>query len=235
MVNSPLLCYPITDRETGVHTDHLILFLQEVIIIGEFATNSKANAALTTGIIGTSGFGLAALNSLANGNGLLGGLFGGQPRVDPMVYAAMAGHGCSEDHCVNRYELGLEQANAAKDSEIALLKANIYGDQKSLEMYKYFDGELRDVRKTLCEQAVLNQKTADSFEMVRNDIICTKNELYTAISRERDERCCADNSIVTYANATFYPKQIADITTEATTVAQTLYNPLPGCGCGCRK
>lgn len=206
-----------------------------MIIIGEFATNSKANAALTTGIIGTSGFGLAALNSLANGGGLLGGLFGGQPRVDPMVYAAMAGHGCSEDHCVNRYELGLEQANAAKDSEIALLKANIYGDQKSLELYKYFDGELRDVRKTLCEQAVMNQKTADSFEMVRNDIICTKNELYTAISRERDERCCADNSIVTYANATFYPKQIADITTEATTVAQTLYNPLPGCGCGCRK
>lgn len=202
--------------------------------MGEFATNAKANAALTTGIIGTAGVGVAALNSLANGGGLLGGLFGGQ-RYDPMVYAAMAGHGCSEDHCVNRYELGLEQANAAKDSEIALLKANIYGDQKSLEMYKFFDGELRDIRKTLCEQAVMNQKTADSFEMVRSDIICTKNELYTAIARERDERCCADNSIVTYMNATFYPKQIADITTEATTVAQTLYNPLPGCGCGCRK
>ena len=213
-----------------MHTDHLIL-LQEVIFIGEFATNSKANAALTTGIIGTSGFGLAALNGLANGGGLLGGLFGGQPRFDPMAYAAMAGHGCSEDHCVNRYELKLEQENSAKDSEIALLKANIYGDQKSLEMYKFFDGELRDIRKTLCEQAVLNQKTADSFEIVRGDIICTKNELYSAICRERDERCCADNSLVTYMNATFYPKQIADITTAATTVAQTLYNPLPGCGC----
>ena len=42
--------------------------------MGEFATNAKANAALTTGIIGTSGFGLAALNSMANGGGLLGGL-----------------------------------------------------------------------------------------------------------------------------------------------------------------
>lgn len=200
--------------------------------MGEFATNAKANAALTTGIIGTSGFGLAALNSMANGGGLLGGLFGG-PRYDPAVMAAMAGHGCSEDHCVNRYELGLEQASAAKDAEIALLKSNIYGDQKSLEMYKYIDGELREIRNTLAGQAVMNQKTADSFEMVRSDICCVKNELYTAISRERDERCCADNSIVTYSNATFYPKQIASVTTGTETVAQTLYNPLPGCGC-CR-
>ena len=198
--------------------------------MGEFATNAKANAALTTGIIGTSGFGLAALNSMANGGGLLGGLFGG-PRYDPTVMAAMAGHGCSEDHCVNRYELGLEKDNAAKDSEIALLKANIYGDQKSLELYKYIDGELRDIRATLGTQAVLNQKTADSFEMVHNDLCYVKNELYSAIARERDERCCADNSIVTYSNATFYPKQIASITTGTETTAQTLYNPLPGCGC----
>ncbi len=202
--------------------------------MGEFATNAKANAALTTGIIGTSGFGLAALNSMANGGGLLGGLFGG-PRYDPAVMAAMAGHGCSDDHCINRYEMGLEKENAAKDSEIALLKANIYGDQKSLEMYKYIDGELRDIRATLGAQAVLNQKTADSFEMVHNDICCVKNELYSAIARERDERCCGDNAIINYVNATFYPKEIADITTAATTVAQTLYNPLPGCGCCGRK
>ena len=189
--------------------------------MGEFATNAKANAALTTGIIGTSGFGLAALNGLAGNGGLLGGLFGG------------GGRGCSEDHCVNRYELGLEQANAAKDSEIALLKANIYGDQKSLDLYKYFDGELRGIRNTLCEQAVLNQKTADAFEMVRGDILCTKNELYAAIHRERDERCCGDNAIVSYTNSTFYPRMTADVTTGTTTTAQTLYNPLPNCGCGC--
>jgi hypothetical protein len=187
--------------------------------MGEFATNGKANAALTTGIIGTSGVGLGILNGLMGG----GGIFGGQR---PM---------CNEDHCVNRYELGLEQSNAAKDSEIALLKANIYGDQKSLEMYKYIDGELREIRGVLAGQAVMNQKTADSFDMVRSDICCVKNELYSAIGRERDERCCGDNAIINYANATFYPKQIADITTAATTVAQTLYNPLPGCGCGCGR
>lgn len=33
------------------------------------------------------------------------------------------------------------------------------------------------------------------------------------------------------ANATFYPKMVADVTTGTTTTAQMLYNPLPSCGC----
>ena len=50
----------------------------------------------------------------------------------------------------------------------------------------------------------------------------------------RRARCCADNSIVNYANTTFYPKMVADVTTGTGTTAQTLYNPLPDCGdCGC--
>lgn len=39
--------------------------------------------------------------------------------------------------------------------------------------------------------------------------------------------------VIPYVNATFYPKQIADVTTGTTTTAQSLYNPLPKCGCGC--
>lgn len=42
----------------------------------EFASNSKGNAALTLGIIGTA---LGALNTLGNGRGILGGLLGGNP------------------------------------------------------------------------------------------------------------------------------------------------------------
>lgn len=41
---------------------------------------------------------------------------------------------------------------------------------------------------------------------------------------------------VNYMNATFYPKQVADVTTGTTTTAQTLYNPLPvtgNCNCDC--
>ena len=136
---------------------------------------------------------------------------------------------------VSRYELDREQQLAAKDSEIALLKANTYNDQKSLEMYAYIDGQLKDIRKTLCDQAVHNQRTEDSFALVRQDVECVRSELSKDIKIEAERRCCADNSIVTYANATFYPKQVADVTTGTGTTAQTLYNPLPKCGgCDCK-
>jgi hypothetical protein len=42
----------------------------------EFASNSKGNAALTLGIIGTA---LGALNALGTGRGILGGILGGSP------------------------------------------------------------------------------------------------------------------------------------------------------------
>ena len=182
----------------------------------EYASNGKANAALTTGIIGTAGVGL----------GLLGNLIGGGWGCNQAA--------CSENTPVTRYELDRENALAAKDSEIALLKANTYNDQKMLEMYAYIDGQFKDVRKTLCDQAVHNQRTEDSFTLARQDIASVKSELQREIEMEAERRCCGDNSIVTYANATFYPKQVADVTTGTTTTAQTLYNPLPKCGC-CNK
>ena len=185
----------------------------------EYASNGKANAALTTGIIGAAGFGAQ----------LLGNLLGGGCGVNPAVAA-----GCSENMPVTRYELDREQKLAAKDAEIALLKANTYNDQKSLEMYAYIDGQLKDIRKSICDQAVHNQRTEDSFVLARHDIASVKSELHREIEMEAERRCCGDNSIVTYANATFYPKQVADVTTGTATTAQTLYNPLPKCGC-CNK
>lgn len=188
----------------------------------EYASNGKANAALTTGIIGTAGVGL----------GLLGNLLSGGWGCNPAA-AAAAGM-CSENMPVTRYDLDREQKLAAKDSEIATLKANTYNDQKMLEMYAYIDGQLKDVRKSLCDQAVHNQRTEDSFVLARQDIASVKDALHREIEMEAERRCCGDNSIVTYANATFYPKQVADITTGTATTAQTLYNPLPKCGC-CNK
>lgn len=189
----------------------------------EYASNGKANAALTTGIIGTAGVGLGLLGNL------LGGGWNGWG-VNPAAVAA----GCSENMPVTRYELDREQKLAAKDAEIAMLKANTYNDQKSLEMYAYIDGQLKDIRKSICDQAVHNQRTEDSFVLARQDIASVKSELHREIEMEAERRCFGDNSIVTYANATFYPKQVADITTGTATTAQTLYNPLPKCGC-CNK
>ena len=191
----------------------------------EYASNGKANAALTTGIIGTAGFGAQLLGNL------LGGGWGGWG-ANPAAAAVAAG--CSENTPVTRYELDREQQLAAKDAEIALLKANTYNDQKSLEMYAYLDGQLKDIRKSICDQAVHNQRTEDSFVLARQDIASVKSELHREIEMEAERRCCGDNAIVTYANATFYPKQVADVTTGTANTAQTLYNPLPKCGC-CNK
>ena len=185
----------------------------------EYASNGKANAALTTGIIGTAGVGL----------GLLGNLLGGWG-ANPATAAAVAA-GCSENTPVTRYELDREQKLAQKDSEIALLKANTYNDQKMLEMYGYIDGQLKDVRDTLCKQAVHNQRTEDSFTLVKQDVESVRKEALDAVKMEAERRCCGDNSIVTYVNATFYPKQVADVTTGTATTAQSLYNPIPKCGC----
>lgn len=172
------------------------------------------------GVAGTAlglGIGGAALGLLNGGLGLFGG---------------RAAATCSENMPVSRYELGQQEQIAKLQSEIALRDANTYGDQKMLEMYKYIDGQLKDIRNTIDQQAVHNQRTEDSFVLVRQDVAAVKQECMSAVAQEAERRCCGDNSIVTYANATFYPKMVADITTGTGTTAQTLYNPLPKCG-GC--
>ena len=184
----------------------------------KYASKGVAGAGLGLGIAGT------ALGLLTNGTGL-GGILG----------TGIGCHaGCSENSLINRYEAAQQARISELETEVKLRDSNIYTDQKILEVYKYFDGENKDIRNALAAQAVHNQKTADAFDMVRSDLLCTKNELYAAIGRERDERCCADNAIVNYVNATFYPKLVADVTAGTTTTAQSLYNPLPNCGkCGC--
>ena len=181
-----------------------------------------AGAGLGLGIAGTA-------LGLLNGGGL-GNLLG----INPMggVPAAYGAVGIpSESMPVNRYEAAQAARIAALETEVKLRDANTYNDQKSLELYKYIDGELRDIRSTLCAQAVTNQKTADSFALASADLAAVKNGLEAKIALEAERRCCADNAIVNYVNATFYPKSVADVTVGTTTTAQTLYNPIPDCGC----
>lgn len=209
----------------------------------EYASKGLAGTALGFGI-GGAALGLA--------NGGLGNLLGGLNQnkrseaadvaaavtpamtVAAMLAARQQEPTCSENMPVTRYDLEREQKLAAKDSEIALLKANTYNDGKMLEVYGYIDGQLKDVREALCKQAVHNQSTEDSFALVKQDVESVRKEALDAVKMEAERRCCGDNSIVTYVNATFYPKQVADVTTGTATTAQTLYDPLPKCGC-CNK
>lgn len=184
----------------------------------------KASNRATTGVtLGATALGVAGLNALSGG-GLLGGILGGGRGGMPA---------CSEQMPVNRYEAEQNARIAQLETQVSLRDSNTYTDQKLLELYKYFDGELKTVNGHISAQAVQNQRTADAFEMVRNDMLCCKQELYASIQRERDDRCCNDNAIVNYLNNNFYPKQVANITTGTETTAQLTYNPLPRCGNGC--
>ena len=165
-------------------------------------SNGQVNLNTVLGSLGTASFlGMGG----GCGGGLLGNLFG-------------------NNGCNNRFEMAMMNELAAKDSRIALLEANIYGNQKLLEVYKYFDGELKDVRNEIARQAVVNEATRGSLIAVQSNI-----------EREAERRCCADNSIINYVNNTFYPKMVADVTVGTTSTAQAVYNPLPICNCGCNK
>lgn len=165
--------------------------------------------------------GLAAFLGLNAGN-ILGGCGGG-------LFGNRNGNcGCSPaDMPVTRYEMAMQQDIAAKDSKIALLEANTYQDQKSLELYRYIDGKLADIQANLAAQAVKNQAFNDSLAAV--DFKFTKE-----IQLEAERRECADCKIVNYVNSTFTPRLIQPYAagTEAGTAAE-VYNPL-ACGkCGC--
>ena len=188
----------------------------------KYASKGVAGTGLGLGIAGT------ALGLLAGGNGLGGILGNGWNNGN-----CGCGNGCSDDHFVNRYEAGQSSRIAELETEVKLRDSNIYTDQKLLEVYKYFDGENKSIRNELSAQAVKNAQIEGTFAVLGEQQKAMRNEFMCALNRERDERCCGDNSIVTYANATFYPKMVADVTTGTTTTAQATYNPVYNCGCNC--
>lgn len=117
----------------------------------EYASKGVAGTGLGLGIAGT------ALGVLGNG---LGNLFN-------------MGNGncvCNENTPVNRYELSQEQKIADLQSQVALRDANIYNDQKLLEVYKYFDGELKGVREELCNQRVYNATNTSAIGCMQGQI-----------------------------------------------------------------
>lgn len=186
-------------------------------------SQGQTNLNTVLGALGTAGF--AGLN-LQN---LLGGLLGGGAN-NPATMMALASMmqnqnhcTCNEDHCVNRYELAMEKELASKDSKIALLEANIYNDQKSLELYRYIDSKLGEINAKLAGQDVRNQGFVDAFRELQKDIDCK-------VALEAERRECADNKIVCYANSVFAPKLVADYTAGTTTTAMTTFNPLCCCG-----
>jgi uncharacterized protein YceH (UPF0502 family) len=132
------------------------------------------------GIIGT------VLGSLgvAGNNGMGLNLFGGGTN-----------QGCSEDHVVNRYEAAQQAKIAELETKVALRDANTYSDQKLLEVYKYFDGELKDIRSTMSAndkaQAVVNANLNASIVALNGQVAQTAATLagITRVAVPRNQIC----------------------------------------------
>ena len=178
---------------------------------GQVTYNTVAGSAGLAAFLG-----LNAGNLLGNGCG--GGLFGGMNRN------GNCGCNCA-DVAVTRYELAMQQEIASKDSRIALLEANTYNDQKSLELYRYIDGKLNEINATLAAQAVTN--TAFNSAMQAMDYKFTQQ-----VALEAERRQCADCKIVNYVNSTFAPKLVTSYAAGTASAAAEVYNPL-ACGQCC--
>ena len=117
----------------------------------KYASKGVAGAGLGLGIAGTA-LGLGVLN------GGVGGLFGNARTT------------CNEDHCVNRYEFGLQQEIAAKDAKIGLLESNIYTDAKIADVYERLNAKIGVLEAANAQQAVYNATNTAVIGCIQNQV-----------------------------------------------------------------
>lgn len=113
------------------------------------ASSGTGNAALGLGIAGTA---LGVLNS-----GGLGGILGGCGN-------GWNNGGCSENTMVNRYELNMAREADSLKSENALLRAQVYTDQKLVDVVKDYTAQINalgaEVRANKDAQNAINLQQA---------------------------------------------------------------------------
>jgi hypothetical protein len=109
------------------------------------------------GIIGTV---LGSIGTAGNGGGGLLGIGGTAC--------------CSDNMSVNRYELNMQKELTNKDMEIAYLRGQTETDRKILEVYKYFDGEIKEMRQAQCDrwagQGIINAKFESAIDVMGSQI-----------------------------------------------------------------
>ena len=117
--------------------------------MAEFASKGVAGSGLGLGIAGTA----------------LGLLNGGLGNVLGTGY-----NNCADNQFINRYELEMENKMVAKDSEIALLKSNIYTDQKIADVYERLNNKIAGVEAAVNTQAVVNATMTGTISCMQGQI-----------------------------------------------------------------
>lgn len=120
--------------------------------MAEFASKGVAGSGLGLGIAGT------ALGLL---NGGLGNFLG---------TGCGYNNNCSSNQFINRYELEMENKIVSKDSEIALLKSNIYTDQKIADVYERLNVKINGVESAINTQAVVNATMTGTINCMQGQI-----------------------------------------------------------------
>lgn len=143
--------------------------------------------------------------------GAIGGYIGGIASLLGLAGGAMGvncGTGCNGSQMVNRYEMELALSNAAKDSEIALLKADKYTDEKIVEAYKDILGQLNAFKESQnavnMTQAVYNGTTSSALACVQQTLAAI-----TKVGVPNTALCPG------YGNATVTPATTTTTTTPA--------------------
>lgn len=162
----------------------------------EYATNGKANAGLTTGIIGTSLAGLLWANGAGSngGNGILGGLFGNR----------------------GNYTQSYEGKIGQLESEIAFLRGENYSDKVANEVYRALETKIDTNLEKLYDFVIdLDKRTALNAQglmyenqLTNNKIDCCCDKMNIKFEYENRLRDIADANIINYVNATFVPGKL---------------------------
>jgi hypothetical protein len=168
-----------------------------------YATNGKANAGLTLGIIGTSLAGLMAANG--NGGGLFNGILGGNKNYPERI--------------------------SFLESRVAELESMRYTDQVGIDLYKEIvavakeedaklgavTGDLVATIANISKEAALNKQASDyQFALLNQKIdyenaladqkaTCCCEKLNARIDCETQLAALSDASILAYVQSTYIP------------------------------
>ena len=118
------------------------------------------------GVIGTVLGGIGTAGVLGGGASLLG----------------MRSANCNGDNMpVTRYELTQAQEIDRLRTEVSLRDANIYNDQKTIELYKYIDSKFEAVNAQISQQAVINSQITANISCMQSSIATLQSLVKTVV------------------------------------------------------